>query len=179
MIARVALSDAVFHLDRLYDYFVPVPFEKKIKKGSRVIVPFGRANHRREAVVFKLTAQMQSAYSIKPITSVLDESKELAEIIEDSIYDTDEEYYDAIFKEYLKNGSEEEISSFLKSKMSQELNIDPKKFGVSVFLEERQNNFCVQKAVVTIFSSGIALDAKEMSEYLTELLGCSCVIVYE
>ena len=114
-----------------------------------------------------------------PITSVLDESKELAEIIEDSIYDTDEEYYDAIFKEYLKDGSEEEISSFLKSKMSEELNIDPKKFGVSVFLEERQNNFCVQKAVVTIFSSGIALDAKEMSEYLTELLGCSCVIVYE
>ena len=52
MIARVALSGAVYSIDKLYDYLVPDRLEKEASVGKRVSVPFARGNRRQEGMVF-------------------------------------------------------------------------------------------------------------------------------
>ncbi len=52
MIAKIAVSAAVFSIDKPYDYNVPQSMT--LLPGQRVIVPFGRANKRSEGVVLAL-----------------------------------------------------------------------------------------------------------------------------
>jgi len=54
MIARVAVERSTFRFDKLFDYAVPEEMIGRIKPGSRVLVPFGRANKKMQALVFEL-----------------------------------------------------------------------------------------------------------------------------
>ena len=49
MIAQVAVSCAIFAIDQPYSYRIPQGMQ--ILPGMRVVVPFGRANRRTEAIV--------------------------------------------------------------------------------------------------------------------------------
>lgn len=53
MIAKIAVSAAVYAIDKPYDYLVPAGM--CLQEGMRVSVPFGRANRRTEGVVLLLT----------------------------------------------------------------------------------------------------------------------------
>ena len=53
MIAQVAVSCAVYAIDQPYSYCVPE--NMALLPGMRVVVPFGRANRRTEAIVLALT----------------------------------------------------------------------------------------------------------------------------
>lgn len=64
----VYLLDSVYSMDTSYDYFVPIDIRDKIKRGSFVTVPFGRANRKQLAVVWSV---MHSC-SYKNPKSVLD-----------------------------------------------------------------------------------------------------------
>ena len=52
MIAQVAVSCAVYAIDQPYSYCVPE--NMALLPGMRVVVPFGRANRRTEAIVLSL-----------------------------------------------------------------------------------------------------------------------------
>ncbi len=52
--AKVAVSDATIHYDKLYTYRVPAALEGRVFAGSMVLVPFGRGNRPRMAVVLEL-----------------------------------------------------------------------------------------------------------------------------
>ena len=47
-VARIAVSDAVFSMDRPYDYLIPDTLEDRVQPGVRVHVPFGNGNRTRE-----------------------------------------------------------------------------------------------------------------------------------
>ena len=71
-IARVAVADAVFAMDRPYDYLIPEELECDVQTGKRVQVPFARGNHTREGIVLSVTDH--SDYDkLKSISAVLDE----------------------------------------------------------------------------------------------------------
>ena len=53
-IAKVAVNDATIHFDKLYSYLVPPDFSESLWPGSIVLVPFGRGNHPRMAVVLEV-----------------------------------------------------------------------------------------------------------------------------
>ena len=53
-IAKVAVNDATIHFDKLYSYLVPPDFSEFLWPGSIVLVPFGRGNHPRMAVVLEV-----------------------------------------------------------------------------------------------------------------------------
>ena len=72
MIARVALSGAVYSIDKLYDYLVPDRLEKEASVGKRVSVPFARGNRRQEGMVFALVSESEYR-KLKPIDGFLDE----------------------------------------------------------------------------------------------------------
>ena len=78
MIARVALSGAVFSMDKLYDYLVPSGLEASASAGKRVSVPFARGNRRQEGMVFALTERSEYG-KLKPIDLWLDEEPVLDE----------------------------------------------------------------------------------------------------
>ena len=99
MIARVALSGAVYSIDKLYDYLVPDHLEKEASVGKRVSVPFARGNRRQEGMVFALASESDYR-KLKPIDGFLDEepildpgSLKLAGWIRQRFFCT---YYDAI-----------------------------------------------------------------------------------
>ena len=73
MIARVAIHEAGYAMDKLYAYAIPASLAGEAAAGKRVSVPFARGNRRREGMVFAL--EEESSYpSLKPIDAWLDES---------------------------------------------------------------------------------------------------------
>ncbi len=73
LIAYVAVEKTSFVYDRLYQYVVPKEFDFSVKLGSFVLVPFGRINTKRQAVVLKLKREEVSG--LKSVLEVLsDES---------------------------------------------------------------------------------------------------------
>ena len=50
-IAQAAVDDATIHFDKLYSYCIPPRLNDKVWPGSMVLVPFGRGNKPRMAVV--------------------------------------------------------------------------------------------------------------------------------
>ena len=96
MIAQVAVSCAVYAIDQPYSYRVPENME--LLPGMRVVVPFGRANRRTEAIVLALTNGSEER--LKAISQVLDETPvmddeqlRLAAFVRERYFCT---YYDAV-----------------------------------------------------------------------------------
>ena len=75
-VARVWLLNAPFHIDRLYDYFIPGELREAVRSGSFVVVPFGSSNRKERAVVFSLSETSEYAV-LKPILAVVNESYRL------------------------------------------------------------------------------------------------------
>ena len=100
MIAKVAVCDIVYHLDKLYSYHIPSTIEPTLKKGMRVLIPYGRGNSKREGVVFSFDEpDAEAKFLLKPITLVLDQNPllddnalALASFIKERTFCT---YYDA------------------------------------------------------------------------------------
>lgn len=67
LLAKIALSAAVFSIDRPYTYLVPQELHD-LRPGTRVIVPFGAGNRRIEGIV--LTVE-EGTYPDKPLKSIL------------------------------------------------------------------------------------------------------------
>lgn len=98
--ALVAVSSASFAFDKPFSYSVPKELSDKLEPGMRVVVPFGRGNRKRGAIVLK-TEELTSADSnLKSIISLSDnapvlnsEMMELAQWLRDTTFCT---YYDAV-----------------------------------------------------------------------------------
>ncbi len=72
---KVALCGATYAFDKLYSYAVPPKME--ISKGQRVLVPFGRGNTPKQAMVFDcLEAE---TYDLKSVLSVIDTAPVLSD----------------------------------------------------------------------------------------------------
>ena len=53
-IAQAAVDDATIHFDKLYSYCIPPQLVGRVWPGSMVLVPFGRGNKPRMAVVLSV-----------------------------------------------------------------------------------------------------------------------------
>ena len=68
MLAKIAVSAAIYAIDKPYDYRVPEGLA--LTPGMRVVVPFGQANKRSEGVVLALAQGDET--KLKPVLEVLD-----------------------------------------------------------------------------------------------------------
>lgn len=97
-IASVAVENTTYSFDRIFDYAVGEEFANQIEIGKRVIVPFGRGNRKRQAIVFKL--KKGETDSLKSILSVLDKSPVLTkEMVRLAVFMKDRyfcTFYDAV-----------------------------------------------------------------------------------
>ncbi len=69
MIGKIAVSAAVFAIDKPYSYRIPEGME--LQPGHRVQLPFGRANKMTEGIVLEIVSGDEE--NLKPVTRLLDE----------------------------------------------------------------------------------------------------------
>jgi len=72
LVASLAIDAATMAIDRAYDYLVPGAIAETVSVGSRVLVPFGKGNRLREALVLKLEHK-EPERQLKTINALLDE----------------------------------------------------------------------------------------------------------
>ncbi len=77
-IAKIALSKAVYAIDKPYDYLVPGELSERIRPGMRVLVPFGSGNRPCDGMVLTVLRQQEES-KLKSILSLLDEEPVLNE----------------------------------------------------------------------------------------------------
>ena len=75
LIAETAVSGTAYSFDMLFSYTVPE--HMKLKRGCRVLVPFGRGNTRRIGVVMRLSEG--SSVRLKPVAAQIDEEPVVSE----------------------------------------------------------------------------------------------------
>ena len=76
MIAKIAVSAAIYAIDKPYDYLVPA--DLTLQPGMRVTVPFGRGNRVSEGVVLSLEDELPGP-KVKTVLSRLDDAPVLSE----------------------------------------------------------------------------------------------------
>ena len=97
-VAKIAVEKTAFTFDKLFSYAVPEKFLPAVRRGVRVLVPFGRGNRLVQGMVFSVEAE--NAGYLKEVVSVLDPEPLLDEnafgIVEFMADTTFCTYYDAV-----------------------------------------------------------------------------------
>ena len=75
LIALIAVSAAIFAIDKPYSYYAPD--QMNLQPGMRVIVPFGRGNRRSEGIVLELKDDV--GIGLKAVEEVLDQEPVLTQ----------------------------------------------------------------------------------------------------
>ncbi len=102
LIVGVAVENTVYHFDKIFDYILPADFENKAEVGSRVLVPFGRGNKKRQAMIMyiKSLSENDDVSKLKEISSLLDNepvlTKEMVEMVSFMKNHCFCTYYDAV-----------------------------------------------------------------------------------
>ncbi len=78
--ARVYLLDVPYHIDRIFEYYLPEDFREEVYEGSFVSVPFGAGNRSKAAVVFGFADTVEiEAEKVKSALGVINTSLRLNE----------------------------------------------------------------------------------------------------
>ncbi len=76
--AKIAVDAAAYWVDRPFDYLVPPSLRENAVPGVRVVVPFGKGNHRTEGIILALSTA-EEGKKLKSVVSVLDREPVLSE----------------------------------------------------------------------------------------------------
>ncbi|MDE6775449.1 MAG: primosomal protein N', partial [Ruminococcus sp.] len=94
-IAEIAVSGTAYSFDMLFSYIVPQGVN--VRKGCRVLVPFGRGNRRRIGIVMGFGS---AAANLKPIAAQIDSEPVLSEELLNLVFYLHDytfcTYYDAV-----------------------------------------------------------------------------------
>lgn len=71
LVVSVAVDQAVYQIDRPFDYFVPPHLKSSAKIGCRVVVPFGKGNIKKTGIILGFSEDCETV-KLKPISEVLD-----------------------------------------------------------------------------------------------------------
>ena len=99
-VAKIYVDKAVYSFDRAFDYLIPEELAHTLKRGCRVLVPFGNGNRKRQGMVYALSNEIPEGVKLKPILHQLDEqpvfTQEMFAIAEFMVKNTFCTFYDAV-----------------------------------------------------------------------------------
>jgi primosomal protein N' (replication factor Y) len=78
LVAEVAVENALFYFDRLFSYRVPQELQGQVRRGLRVLVPFGRGNRKVQGLVFSVKDE-EPVRPLKPVLAAIDREPVLNE----------------------------------------------------------------------------------------------------
>lgn len=158
--AKVAVEHTAYDFDALFDYAVPIEYSELAVPGCRVLVPFGRANRKRQGVIFEVSDHTDYPKT-KPFSVLLDESPVLspemlmmAGWFRDNYYCT---YYEAA-KVMLPTGIN--VRMVTSYKASEQLSRE--------FLDGRSDITPQQRRILEMFlaNKGLVLEKKHITEVM-------------
>ncbi len=76
--AKIAVADAVYCFDRVYEYRIPEEYVSAAVPGVRAVVPFGQGNKHREGLILRVSPK-KSDRELKQILRILDPEPVLSE----------------------------------------------------------------------------------------------------
>ena len=71
-IAKVYVDKAVYHIDKPFDYLVPEPLQAELRRGCRVVVPFGGGDRRRLGMVAAVEEAAEPRPGLKAVLLLVD-----------------------------------------------------------------------------------------------------------
>ncbi|WMJ22376.1 primosomal protein N' [Paludicola sp. MB14-C6] len=112
MIAKVYVEKSVYHIDQAFDYIVPSQLINTLKRGCRVLVPFGQANKKVQGLVKEVLFVSEFEGQLKPILAQLDQEpifdEEMFLIMDFLVKNTFCTYYEAV-KTILPTGTNVDV----------------------------------------------------------------------
>lgn len=100
VIAKVFVDKTVYHIDKAFDYLVPLNLQSTLSRGCRVIIPFGKGNKKIQGLVESICIQEERKIKLKPILSQIDKepivTEEMFSMINFLVKNTFCTYYDAV-----------------------------------------------------------------------------------
>lgn len=78
-VAQVIVNNRSLQTDRIFDYRIPDDLKLAIKKGMRVMVPFGIGNKKLEAYIMNIKMKKKIQYKIKDILYPIDDNPILSD----------------------------------------------------------------------------------------------------
>jgi primosomal protein N' (replication factor Y) len=117
MIVSAILMDTTRQIDRFFDYNVPSHMEHEMVIGARILVPFGKGNRLREAVVFALKSGTVEEY--KYVHQIFGKEFHLSEEmvpIAQKLHDYYLASYSRLVKSMLPSGSKNAIETTIHFK---------------------------------------------------------------
>lgn len=97
IIVKVAIDKITYPIDKLYSYFLPENFNQVIKPGYRVLVPFGRSNKNRQALVFDVINIEENKEFIEKENIDLEKIKNISEVLDSEPFIDDDKIQLAYF----------------------------------------------------------------------------------
>lgn len=87
--------------------------------------------------------------------------------------------YEEIYNDTILSAGAEECSKSLENTIGKDLSIDTDGFDVSVIAGSESDEIYISRVEVIIYPSGLAIDPHMIEKYVSERLGCECIIFYE
>ena len=93
--------------------------------------------------------------------------------------DPEVENYDEIYKNSLAEGAKSNAEAILSERLIKQFNLSADSFDVSLYLTYDGASYSVESAQVTLKSSAVFADPREISEFINGELDCPCYVVYD
>ncbi|MBQ8849433.1 MAG: stage III sporulation protein AF [Clostridia bacterium] len=90
----------------------------------------------------------------------------------------EEAEYEDIYKSALAAGAKENAEAELKRRICESFELSEKSLDVSLTLGDDGEAYFVESAEVSLHSSAVFADPREISAFVNEICGCACTVVY-
>ena len=91
----------------------------------------------------------------------------------------EEQNYAEIYNNTIVSAGAEFASDKLKNEIKQELLANDDTFDVSVIVKSNGEEIYIERVEVIIHPSGLTLNPHVIEKYVSDRLGCECIIIYE
>lgn len=95
LVCSVAVENTVYHFDKEFSYVVPANLCDKAKVGARVLVPFGKSDKKRQAMILSLKNSDDS--DLKEVISVLDNEPVLTDEMVKMVFFMKDHYFCTLY----------------------------------------------------------------------------------
>ena len=96
-----------------------------------------------------------------------------------SSVDTEGELYDEIYKSALVNGAKSNAEALICESLLTQFNLPDQSLRVTLNISSDGDVYSVESVKVTLMSSALFADPRDISEYINQELGCPCFVEYE
>ena len=163
MIVKVVVDAKTSFVDKIFSYIVPEEFEKDIKAGQRVEVPFGNGNKRRVGYVAAISDD--SGENLKEIINIIDTNPLLDRQSMVEAYWIKSRYFctfASALKLFLPCGAATDVKEVISYCAENENGISKSQSGILEFIKEKGS--VSYDRIKSFFGKSVRADIRELAE---------------